>query len=92
MANTPSAIKRIRQTARRNDVNRRNRSRLRTQIKKLQTAIDNNDAESANQLLKPTVSVVDKSVQKGLLKKKTASRMKSRLTRNVAGIAAASSS
>ena len=38
------------------------------------------DAAAAQQLLNPTLGLVDKSVQKGVLKKNTASRMKSRLT------------
>ncbi len=79
MANTRSAIKRIRQTARQTEVNRRNRSRMRTQVKKLEQALADKDA-AAQQLLNPTLSLVDKSVQKGVLKKNTASRMKSRLT------------
>ena len=53
---------------------------MRTQIKKLEQALANKDADGAHQLLSPTLSIVDKSVQKGLLKKNTASRMKSRLT------------
>ena len=80
MANTRSAIKRIRQTARQTEVNRRNRSRMRTQLKKLEQALADKDAAAAQQLLNPTLSLVDKSVQKGVLKKNTASRMKSRLT------------
>ena len=53
---------------------------MRTQIKKLEQALANKDADGAQQLLRPILSIVDKSVQKGLLKKNTASRMKSRLT------------
>ena len=53
---------------------------MRTQVKKLEQALADKDAEAAQQLLSPTLSIVDKSVQKGLLKKNTASRMKSRLT------------
>ncbi len=80
MANTRSAIKRIRQTAKQTEVNRRNRSRMRTQVKKLEKALADKDADAVQQLLNPTLSIVDKSVQKGVLKKNTASRMKSRLT------------
>ena len=53
---------------------------MRTQVKKLEQALADKDADGAQQLLSPTLSIVDKSVQKGLLKKNTASRMKSRLT------------
>ncbi len=53
---------------------------MRTQVKKLEQALADKDAAAAQQLLNPTLSIVDKSVQKGVLKKNTASRMKSRLT------------
>jgi small subunit ribosomal protein S20 len=89
MANTPSAIKRIRQNEKRNTKNQRNASRLKTQVRKLKRALDGNDAASAKDLLKPTISVVDKSVQKGVMKKNTASRIKSRLTRRVRALAPA---
>jgi small subunit ribosomal protein S20 len=89
MANTTSAIKRIRQNAKRNTKNQRNASRLKTQVRKLKRALDGNDAASAKDLLKPTISVVDKSVQKGVMKKNTASRIKSRLTRRVRALAPA---
>jgi small subunit ribosomal protein S20 len=89
MANTPSAIKRIRQNEKRNTKNQRNASRLTTQVRKLKRALDGNDAASAKDLLKPTISVVDKSVQKGVMKKNTASRIKSRLTRRVRALAPA---
>jgi small subunit ribosomal protein S20 len=87
MANTASAIKRIRQTQRRDAKNQRSASRLKTQVRKLKQALDGSDAASAKDLLKPTISVVDKSVQKGVLKKNTASRIKSRLTRRVRSLA-----
>lgn len=87
MANTASAIKRIRQTKKRDARNQRNASRLKTEVRKLKKALEASDADSAKDLLKPTISVVDKSVQKGVLKKNTASRIKSRLTRRVRGLA-----
>jgi len=87
MANTSSAIKRIRQAKRRDARNQHNASRLKTQVRKLTRALGGNDAASAKDLLKPTISVVDKSVQKGVLKKNTASRIKSRLTRRVRSLA-----
>ncbi len=92
MANTPSAIKSIRQIASRTEDNRRNKSRMRTVVKKLHTAIESNDSKVAQELLAPTVSALDKSVQKGVLKKNTASRIKSRLTVKVNALAAAESS
>jgi small subunit ribosomal protein S20 len=84
MANHKSAEKRIRQNARRNEINRSNRSKLRTQIKKLRSAIAGSDKNVSSELLNPTVSVIDKAVNKGLIHRNTAARYKSRLTKHVA--------
>ena len=92
MANTPSAIKCIRQIATRSANNSRNRSRMRTEVKKLYKALESKDSKAARELLAPTVSALDKSVQKGILKKNTASRIKSRLTVRVNALAAAEGS
>jgi small subunit ribosomal protein S20 len=83
MPNHKSAIKRVRQTIKRNTINRANRSRLRTQIKKLRKALSENEATQSNELLTPTVSLIDKMVNKGILHKNTAARHKSRLTAHV---------
>jgi small subunit ribosomal protein S20 len=80
MANHKSAEKRIRQNERRNEVNRRNRSSLRTQVKALRTAIAAGDQEQAKAALNATVSLIDKSIQKGILHRNAAARYKSRLT------------
>jgi small subunit ribosomal protein S20 len=88
MANHKSAVKRMRQTERKNEVNSRNRSTLRTQIKSLRAAVDSGDANSAKTILNETVSVIDKSVQKGVLHKNAAARHKSRLTATVNKISA----
>ena len=88
MANHKSAEKRVRQTAKRNEVNSRNRSRLRTQIKKLRAAIEEGDQQAAQTLLPQTVSLIDKSVQKGILHSNAAARYKSRLTTTVSGMSA----
>lgn len=87
MANTKSAIKRIRQTERKDTVNRRNRARLRTQVKALTSPLEGGNAEEAQKVLPATVSSIDRAVQKGLIKKNKASRMKSRLTRKVNALA-----
>ena len=87
MANHKSAIKRTRQNTKRNAINRSNRGRLRTQVKKLRTAIAGNDKNGSGELLGATVSVIDKAVNKGILHKNTAARYKSRLTKHVSGLA-----
>lgn len=83
MANHKSAEKRMRQTERRNEINNRNRSRLRTQIKALRSAIESGNREQAAVLLPTTVSLIDKSIQKGVIHQNTAARHKSRLTEKV---------
>jgi small subunit ribosomal protein S20 len=88
MAKHKSAEKRMRQTERRNEVNRRNRSRLRTQIKSLRAAIEDGDQEQAKALLANTVSVIDKAIQKGVIHRNAAARYKSRLTSTVNGMSA----
>lgn len=87
MPNHKSAEKRVRQTARRNEVNRRNRSSLRTQIKKLRTALASGDKKQSQDLLVPTISAIDKAVNKGVLHRNTAARYKSRLTLHVNDLA-----
>jgi len=87
MANHKSAEKRIRQNAKRNEINRSNRSKLRTSIKKLRTAVAGSDKAASTDLLYPTVSVIDKAVNKGIIHKNTAARYKSRLTKHVNGLA-----
>jgi small subunit ribosomal protein S20 len=86
MANHKSAEKRTRQAARRNEANRRNRSELRTEIKKLRSAVAAGNQEEAKALLGATVSLIDKSIQKGILHKNAAARHKSRLTSSVNGM------
>lgn len=88
MANHKSAEKRNRQAERRNEVNRRNRGALRTEIKRLRAAVEEGNREEAQTLLPTTVSVIDRSVQKGVLHKNAAARYKSRLTGSVSKLQA----
>jgi small subunit ribosomal protein S20 len=78
MAQHNSALRQRRRSIRRNIVNRQNKSALRTEIKKLREAIQKSDKETAPKLLSSTVSMIDKSVKKGAIQKKSA-RPKSRL-------------
>jgi small subunit ribosomal protein S20 len=88
MPNHKSAEKRDRQNAARNAVNTANRTRLRTQVKKLRAAIDAGSLHEARTLLSETISVIDKSVQKGVLHRNTAARQKARLTSHINELAA----
>jgi small subunit ribosomal protein S20 len=83
MPNHKSAEKRMRQNEKRRDVNRSNRGRLRTSIKKLRTALTTGDAANVQELLPSTISTIDKAVQKGVLHRNAAARYKSRLTAHV---------
>ncbi|MBI3651440.1 MAG: 30S ribosomal protein S20 [Acidobacteria bacterium] len=83
MANHKSAIKRVRQTNRKNEVNSTNRARLRTELKKLRSIIATGNLTEAKALLPQTISVIDKSIQKGVLHQNAAARYKSRLTASV---------
>src|SRR5215470_10718090 len=69
MANHKSAEKRARQSERRRVMNRQNRSRLRTGIKALRAAVASGKPEEVQSLLPATVSVIDKSIQKGVIHK-----------------------
>jgi small subunit ribosomal protein S20 len=83
MPNHKSSEKRVRQNEKRREVNRNNRGRLRTSIKKLRAALTTNDAASVQELLPATISTIDKAVQKGVLHRNAAARYKSRLTTRV---------
>ena len=83
MPNHKSAEKRVRQNEKRRAVNRRSKGSLRTQIKKLRTALAAGDKVQSQELLIPTIALIDKSVNKGVLHKNTAARHKSRLTIHV---------
>jgi small subunit ribosomal protein S20 len=80
MPNHKSAEKRMRQNEKRKQINRSNRTRLRTSIRKLREAFSSGNAKEIKALLPATVSTIDKAVQKGVLHKNTAGRYKSRLT------------
>ena len=83
MPNHKSAEKRVRQNDRRRVVNRSNRTKLRTSIKNLRSALKGTEAAKVDALLPKTVSEIDKAVQKGVLHRNAAARHKSRLTARV---------
>lgn len=87
MANHKSAEKRARQNVKRNAINRSNRSKLRTSIKSLRAAVTASDKDTTGALLGPTVSLIDKAVNKGVIHKNTAARYKSRLTKHANNLA-----
>ena len=88
VAHTLSARKRIRQSEKRNLINRSNKSRMRTSIKKYVKAVESG-AENMEVLLKEAVSTIYKTARKGAIAKKQASRRVSRLTLKLNAVKAA---
>jgi len=88
MANHFSALKAARQIQRRAEVNRARRTRLRHQIRAMRRALEKKDSAEAGGLLAPTMSLVDRAAKWGIIKKNTAARFKSRLTKRLKSLAA----
>ena len=83
MANLASAIKRNRQNTKRRAHNRHFRSSMRTEIKKLRSAIESGDGEAAKVQLSTTVAIIQRVAQKGIIHRKNAARRVSRLSKAV---------
>lgn len=83
MANIASAKKRARQAEKTRLQNASKRSMLRTQIKKVVSAIEAKDKEAAQSAYTATVPVIDAMVSKGIMHKNKAARQKSRLNSHV---------
>jgi len=86
MANHVSALKRVRQTIKKTEVNRNNRSRVRGALRKMREVVAAGNKETAEKTFRETVSALDKAIQKGVLHKNTAGRYKSRLAARVKAI------
>jgi small subunit ribosomal protein S20 len=89
MANTVSALKRVRMTERRTTINRMRKTRLRHQIRTMRRLLEGKDAAAANQALPTTFSLVDRAAKWGIIKANTAARYKSRITLRLRKLAAA---
>lgn len=83
MANTPTARKRVRQTARKTAVNRDRRSRIRTWVKKVEESIAAGDKDGARAALKAAQPEIMRGVTKGVLHGNAAARKVSRLSARV---------
>ncbi len=83
MANHKSAKKRIRRNQARAEINKSRISRIRTFIKKVESAIGTGDAPAAKHALKEAQPEIMRGVSKGVLHKNTASRKMSRLAAGV---------
>ena len=84
MANHASAKKRIRQTRRRQVVNRDRMSEIRTLIKKVEKALSDSDIPGAKESLKAVQPALMRGAQKGIIHPNTAARKLSRLNTRVA--------
>ncbi len=79
MATHKSAEKRIRQTEKRTAINRARKSRVRTFVKKVETAIASGDKDAAKSALREAQPELHRAVSKGVLHRNTVSRKLSRL-------------
>jgi small subunit ribosomal protein S20 len=86
VANTKSAIKRIRQNRKRRLRNRYFRGRARSYVKDARLAIEGGELEEARTATMLAVSALDKAAQKGILHKNNAARRKSRLMKQLAAL------
>ena len=87
MANTASARKRIRQTARRTARNRARLSRMRSFIKKVEAAIAGGSVDAAQAALREAQPEMQRAVGKGVIHRNTVARKLSRLAARVGKIA-----
>jgi small subunit ribosomal protein S20 len=88
MANTYSALKRVRQTERRTEYNRKNKTALRHGIRAIRRALAGKDPKAAVELLPKTFSLIDRSAKSGIIKKNTAARYKSKLHSKIKALSA----
>ena len=83
MANTKSAIKRIRRISRQTTVNKSRKSRFRSAIKKMNLILDKKDKKEALAFLPKLNSELMKIAKTGVIKKENASRNISRVTKKI---------
>ena len=79
MANTKSALKRIRSSEKRRLRNRRVRTETRTYIKKARAQIEAGELEEAKRSVAQAIRALDKAAEKGIIRRNNAARRKSRL-------------
>jgi len=80
MANHKSALKKYIRDEKRRLVNRVNRSKMKNKVKSLLKSLSTGNLEEAKKIYPEVIARIDKTVTKGTIHKKTASRYKSRLT------------
>ena len=88
MANTKSAKKAVRKIARRTEVNKSRRSKMRTCVRQVEEAISAGDRKAAQEALQQAQPVVMRAAQKRVLHRNTASRKLSRLSARIKAMGA----
>ena len=83
MPNIESAKKRMRQTARKTEVNRARRSRIRTFIKKIDIAVQSGDKARAQLALKLAQPEIMRGVSRGIMHRNTAARKIARMSARI---------
>jgi small subunit ribosomal protein S20 len=86
LPNIKSAKKRARQSEKRRMRNKHQRSRMRTAVKSVVSAIEAGEKEAAQTALKNAVPLLDRAASKGLIHKNKAARHKSRLVGRIASM------
>ena len=86
MANTKSAIKRIRRIAKQTKVNKARKSKYRNAIKKMNLLIEKKKKKDALKFLPKLNSELMKVAKTGIIKKKNASRNVSRISKKIASL------
>jgi len=86
MANTKSAIKRIRRISRQTVVNKARKSKFRNALKKMNLLIDEKKKDEALKFLPKFNSELMKIAKTGIIKKQNASRNVSRITKKISAI------
>jgi small subunit ribosomal protein S20 len=81
MANTKSAEKRNRQSEKRRASNRAAKSRLKSSLKTARAGVVETKGDAAKDIISGGFSEIDKAAKKGVIKKNTANRYKSRLAK-----------
>ena len=92
MANIKSAKKRIRVTAKKTEVNLAHKTKVKTYVKKVKSAITAEATNNLAEILHDAVKVIDTVAQKGVIHKNKAARLKSRLAKKVNKLSEAGSS
>jgi len=83
VAHSLSAKKRAKQNTKRNTINRARKSRVKTQIKHFESALDSGDVEAASEQYRLAARKLDKTAATSTMHKKTAARKKSRLAKRL---------